>query len=111
MTEKNDDSFEDLPLVSMAQARFTVYTLKKRIKDLENKLCAKCETAKKLNHERFKKDDGEIAVKVWELETQKKIPFEFWLYSCYEPDENDKEERRESSIHATYIGPGVCHIS
>ena len=111
MAENDNDSFESLPLISMAQARLVVCRLQKRVKDLENRLCAKCETARKLNHERFGKDEGELARATWEFETEKRIPFEFWLYSLYEPNENDKEEHREPSVHVTYIGPGVCHIS
>ena len=44
---------------------------------------------RRLNHERFGKDEGELAIACWRVETNQCIAFELWLYSCYEPTEEE----------------------
>ena len=64
----------------------------------------------RLNHERFGFGDGELAKATWEFETEKRVPFDFWLYSLYEPKETAPEFRHEPSISVKYIGPGVFWV-
>lgn len=65
----------------------------------------------RLNHERFGKGDGELAIATWEFETEKRIPFEFWLYNLYEPKEDAPRTQILPIMSVTYIGPGVCWIN
>ena len=44
---------------------------------------------RRLNHERFGKDEGELALACWRAETNQRIAFELWLYSLYEPTDED----------------------
>ena len=61
----------------------------------------------RLNHERFKKDQGEIARATWRYETDERVPFDYWLYSLYEPKEDAPMFHKEPSITVQVIGPGV----
>jgi hypothetical protein len=64
----------------------------------------------RLNHERFGAGEGELAKATWRLETEERIPFEFWLYSLYEPKETAPEPRHEPSIFVKCVGPGVFWV-
>lgn len=46
---------------------------------------------RRLNHERFGKDEGELALACWRFETNQCIAFALWLYSFYEPTEEDNK--------------------
>ena len=111
--KKEEQKFEDLPIISMAQARLVVGNLKRRVAELEYQLDSAANLVqlvlgvkknpgtvevdkpeRKLNHERFGKDQGDLAICTWISETEKRISFELWLYSFYEPTEDEKEENR-----------------
>ena len=71
--------------ITTTNAMFTTETLKAAVNALEANETKQDNRKPRLNHERFGRGDGELALRTWEYETCKRVEFSFWLYSMYEP--------------------------
>lgn len=73
--------------VTTTKALFATVTLKAAVNALETDEAKRENQKPRLNHERFGRGDGELALRTWEFETDKLVKFHYWLYSMYEPTE------------------------